>query len=240
MPSREFGLPPDDSSTEIKSSTETQSEAENKKKDKNDQKFGERNKKRHAAATRDDGPRSQPGGGDAATGASSRSPEPAEQRAAHLPPCQGAPRVDGRAAGRAHSAGTYLGAAGGPARLGSAPSCRRPCGSQPPTALRLHPLLAANRQRPRHGVTAPAGNASPTPPDSWKERQGERPGPARLGLVCRSCGGRTPRWVASLLRSATAYSAYDQSSRAWRAEHRAVLCLRREARPGRGGTSAVR
>lgn len=62
MPSREFGLPPDDSSTEIKSSTETQSEAENKKKDKNDQKFGERNKKRHAAATRDDGPRSQPGG----------------------------------------------------------------------------------------------------------------------------------------------------------------------------------
>lgn len=179
-------------------------------------------------------------GGDAATGASSRSPEPAEQRAAHLPPCQGAPRVDGRAAGRAHSAGTYLGAAGGPARLGSAPSCRRPCGSQPPTALRLHPLLAANRQRPRHGVTAPAGNASPTPPDSWKERQGERPGTARLGLVCRSCGGRTPRWVASLLRSATAYSAYDQSSRAWRAEHRAVLCLRSEARPGRGGTSAVR
>lgn len=140
-------------------------------------------------------------------------PQPADTTHRDLPPCREAPRDDGRAAGRAHAARTYLGAAGGPARLGSAPSCRRPRVSQPPAALRLHPPPAANRQRPRLAVTAPSGNASPTPPGSWRGGAA-RPGPARPDL--------RKSW---LPRAAMGRVAPPERSKFPR---RAVLCLRRD------------
>lgn len=129
---------------------------------------------------------------------------PKRAPAAAALPCPALPRpLEGRGGGGGPGQRrTYLGPAGRghgaaappppfpPPAAAAAPASPPPRGaSQPAAALRLHPPPAANAERPRRGVTAGAGNASPTPPPVPGRRGGVGAPPLRCPLPVPRAGG---------------------------------------------------